>query len=184
MLCYDTTLAAIRNFSSTPLSRFSAIAGTGTSSARISAVELFQPKKTSTTSFSPLINAYLTNPIRSINVSAPKYSAASGTHSTLWTVERALAAGLLAILPAAIIWPSQPLDALLAVSIVMHAHWGLEAIVVDYVRAVLFGNFIPKLAHGLLILFSAATLAGLFYFIYNDIGLGRAVRKIWAVKSD
>lgn len=153
--------------------------------ARISATQMLLAKKTnSTINVTPSLNVQLINPIRSISVSAPKYSAASGTHSTLWTVERALSAGLLAILPAAIIWPSQPLDALLAVSIVMHAHWGLEAIVVDYVRAVLFGNFIPKLAHGLLILFSAATLAGLFYFIYNDIGLGRAVRKIWAVKSE
>lgn len=65
----------------------------------------------------------------------------------------------------------------------MHAHWGLEAIVVDYVRPVLFGNVVPKLAHGLLVLFSAATLGGLLYFIYNDIGIGKAVRKLWAVKS-
>lgn len=65
----------------------------------------------------------------------------------------------------------------------MHAHWGLEAIVVDYVRPVLFGNVVPKITHGLLILFSAATLGGLLYFIYSDIGIGKAIRKLWAVKS-
>lgn len=64
----------------------------------------------------------------------------------------------------------------------MHAHWGLEAIVVDYVRPVLVGNVVPKIAHGLLILFSAATLAGLVYFIQNDIGIGQAVQRLWAIK--
>lgn len=122
-----------------------------------------------------------------LSVSSPKLSSdaagAPGHHSTLWTVERVLSGALLVSLPAAIAFPSQPLDYILAVSMVMHAHWGLEAIVVDYVRPVLFGNVVPKLAHALLILFSAATLGGLLYFIYNDIGIGKAVRKLWAVKS-
>lgn len=123
---------------------------------------------------------------RSFSVSSAKLSAdaaAPGHHAKLWTVERALSAGLLLALPAAIAFPSQPLDAIVAVSMVMHAHWGLEAIVVDYVRPILFGSVVPKLAHGLLVLFSAATLGGLFYFIYNDIGIGRAIRKLWAVKA-
>lgn len=151
----------------------------------MSAAQLLLPKSTN---IQRVPSTQVTLPLqnilgRTIVLSAPKYSASSGHHATLWTAERALSAGLLALLPAAIIWPCQPLDALLAVSIVMHSHWGLEAIVTDYVRAVLFGSLVPKLAHGLLILFSAATLAGLFYFIYNDIGLGKAVRKIWAVKA-
>lgn len=119
---------------------------------------------------------------RTISVSAPLQSAA-GKHSTLWTAERAVSAGLLAIVPAAIAFPSQGLDTILAVSMVMHAHWGLEAVVTDYVRPILFGNFVPKLAHFLLLAFSATTLAGLIYFIYNDIGIGKAIRKFWAVKS-
>ncbi len=101
----------------------------------------------------------------------------------MWTAERVFSAGLLAIVPAAIAFPSQPLDVILAVSMVMHAHWGLEAVVTDYVRPILFGNVVPKLAHILLLAFSSATLAGLLYFIYNDIGIGKAVRKLWAVKG-
>jgi len=124
---------------------------------------------------SPLIS-------RTISLSAPRLSA-SGKHSTLWTAERAVSVGLLAIVPAAIAFPSQPLDAVLAVSMVMHAHWGLEAVVTDYVRPILFGSFVPKLAHILLLVFSSATLAGLFYFIANDIGIGKAIRKFWAVKA-
>lgn len=93
-----------------------------------------------------------------------------------------LSAGLLLALPACIAFPSQPLDLIVAVTTVMHAHWGLEAIVVDYVRPILVGNVVPKLAHALLIVFSAVTLGGLVYFIQNDVGIGRAVRKIWAIK--
>lgn len=115
-------------------------------------------------------------------MSAPLQSA-TGKHSTLWTAERVFSAGLLAIVPAAIAFPSQPLDVILAVTMVMHAHWGLEAIVTDYVRPIMFGSLVPKLAHILLLVFSAGTLAGLCYFIFNDIGIGKAVRKFWAVKG-
>lgn len=108
---------------------------------------------------------------------------ATGSHSGLWVAERAVSAGLLALLPAALAFPSQALDTLLAVSVVMHAHWGLEACVVDYVRPVIFGEVVPKVAHGALILVSALTLAGLLYLIYTDIGIANAVRKLWAIKS-
>lgn len=65
----------------------------------------------------------------------------------------------------------------------MHAHWGLEAIVTDYVRPVIFGNTVPKVAHGLLILYSALVLGGLIYFNLTDIGISQAVRKVWAIKG-
>lgn len=65
----------------------------------------------------------------------------------------------------------------------MHAHWGLEAVVTDYVREALLGKVLPKVAHGLLLLFSALTLAGLFMMAYNDQGLGKTVRKVWAIES-
>lgn len=98
-------------------------------------------------------------------------------------MERAISAGLLVALPAAIAFPSQPLDIVVAVSMVMHAHWGLEAIVVDYVRPILVGNVVPKVAHFALIAFSAATLGGLVYFIQNDVGIGNAVRQLWAIRA-
>lgn len=94
-----------------------------------------------------------------------------------------MSAGLLFALPAAIAFPSQPLDYVVAISTVMHAHWGLEACVVDYARPIIVGNVVPKLAHFLLIAFSAATLGGLVYFIQNDVGIGNAVRQLWAIKA-
>ena len=56
-------------------------------------------------------------------MTTPKLSAGGGHHTLLWSVERALSLGLLGIVPAAIAFPSQGLDALLAISIVMHQHW-------------------------------------------------------------
>lgn len=50
-------------------------------------------------------------------------AAAGGNHTTLWTIERAVSLGLLAVIPAAFIAPSQVLDSLLAVSVVLHQHW-------------------------------------------------------------
>lgn len=120
--------------------------------------------------------------LRQFSASPIRRSAATGNHVTLWNAERALSVGLLGILPVGLMFPSQAGDALIAVSIVMHQHWGLEAIVTDYVRPIVFGAAVPKIAHGLLLLVSAATLGGLFYFIHNDIGIANTVRKIWATK--
>lgn len=87
------------------------------------------------------------------------------------------------VVPLALVAPSQPLEYILAVSIVVHSHWGLEAIVTDYIRESVFGGFLPKAAHGLLLAFSAVTLAGLFLMAHNDQGLAKSVRKIWALES-
>ncbi|XP_054167495.1 succinate dehydrogenase [ubiquinone] cytochrome b small subunit, mitochondrial-like [Oppia nitens] len=97
-------------------------------------------------------------------------------HSKLWTFERYLSAGLLAVIPAAIAVPNPALDYLLALSVVTHIHWGLEAVVVDYIRPSIFGKVIPKLAVAYLYGLSIAALVGLLYFNYTDVGLGVAIR--------
>jgi len=166
------------------------------SSCRNQAIPLMKNLSRTSTSFAirPIVNKsmieqfLLKKPvqqvIRPIQTTAVRQSAAQGgSHVTLWTIERGLSVGLLALIPVAFIFPSPATDALLAVSIVMHQHWGLEAIVTDYVRPIIFGNTIPKVAHGILILFSAATLAGLFYFIHNDIGIVNSIKKLWAIKG-
>lgn len=108
---------------------------------------------------------------------------AHGSHAGIWTAERALSVALLGILPAALAFPSKTLDTLLAISVVMHSHWGIEAIVVDYVRPVLFGSVIPKIAPFLVVAYSAILLGGLLYFINTDIGISQTVRKFWAIKG-
>jgi succinate dehydrogenase (ubiquinone) membrane anchor subunit len=49
----------------------------------------------------------------------------------------------------------------------------------DYVRPVLFGNVIPKIALGAVYVLSITTLAGLFFFITNDVGIVVAIKQLW-----
>ncbi|XP_060650240.1 succinate dehydrogenase [ubiquinone] cytochrome b small subunit, mitochondrial [Drosophila nasuta] len=121
--------------------------------------------------------------VRGIAVSAPKMASAGSNHTSLWTIERVVSAGLLAVIPAAFLAPSQVLDALLAISVVIHTHWGVEAMVVDYMRPAVVGNILPKVAHIALIIISVATLGGLFYFIKNDVGLANGIKRFWAIKG-
>lgn len=44
-------------------------------------------------------------------------------HTKLWTIERLLSAGMLGIIPTALIFPSTAMDVLLATSLVLHTHW-------------------------------------------------------------
>lgn len=67
------------------------------------------------------ISAVNTRLAHQINASDSKPQ--HGSHDKLWAAERFLSAGLLAILPVGILFPSQPLDALMAVSIVLHQYW-------------------------------------------------------------
>lgn len=120
--------------------------------------------------------------LRQFSASPIRRAAATGNHVTLWNAERALSVALIGILPVGLMFPSQAGDALMAISIVMHQYWGLEAIVTDYVRPIMFGTAVPKIAHGVLLVVSAATLGGLFYFIHNDIGIANTIRKIWSTK--
>lgn len=55
--------------------------------------------------------------------------------------------------------------------------------VTDYLRPAVVGNIVPKAAHASLLLLSMATLGGLFYMIYNDIGIAKSVKKLWTVKG-
>lgn len=51
--------------------------------------------------------------------------------------------------------------------------------VVEYVRVLLFGSVIPKVAMAVVYFISATMLGGLFYLNFNDIGLCRAFWRIW-----
>ena len=120
------------------------------------------------------------NQVQFFSISPKSYSAGAGhNHSKLWTIERALSAALLLVIPAALAAPSKALDTLAAITLVMHTHWGVEANVVDYIRPIIFGKVVPKIALGAVYVLSIVTLAGLLQLIYSDIGLANTVRKIW-----
>nr|XP_018907991.1 PREDICTED: succinate dehydrogenase [ubiquinone] cytochrome b small subunit, mitochondrial [Bemisia tabaci] len=106
---------------------------------------------------------------------------AHGDHSKLWTVERMVSALLLPVVPAAFIAPNFGTESMLAILMVMHTHWGIEAIVIDYVRASIFGPVIPKIGVGLVYVFSVAVLAGLLNVICNDIGIVGSLKLLWSV---
>ncbi|XP_017836016.1 succinate dehydrogenase [ubiquinone] cytochrome b small subunit, mitochondrial-like isoform X2 [Drosophila busckii] len=121
--------------------------------------------------------------VRPISISAARLAAAEGSnHVGLWTVERILVTSMLAILPCAFIYPSRLMDLLLALSAIMHSHWGMEVIIVDYLRPNVVGHVLPKLAHVLLVMVSVGAFIGMFELIKKDDGLAKGLMKIWDVK--
>ncbi|XP_023026108.1 succinate dehydrogenase, subunit D [Leptinotarsa decemlineata] len=107
----------------------------------------------------------------------------SADHSKLWGIEKAVSIALLGVVPATFLTPNIILDDLFAILTVVHFHWGLEACAVDYIRPIIFGAAIPKLALGLLYIISIATLGGLLYYNHDCIGIGQTVRKFWEIKK-
>ena len=122
------------------------------------------------------LNATLRSPVK---VNLQRFlSSNAHDHSKVWVIEKGVSLGLLAVIPAAFLCQNSYLDYALALSLVAHIHWGLEAIVVDYIRPSLFGAVVPKAALGGLYLLSIVALAGLFYLNYSDVGLSTAIRMI------
>lgn len=99
-------------------------------------------------------------------------------HDKLWKAERYLSLGLLGVLPAAAVIPHPIMDYAVALSLVVHVHWGVEAIVTDYVRPSIFGPVVPKVSIALVYVLSSLALGGLFVFNYTDIGISQAVRML------
>lgn len=56
---------------------------------------------------------------------------------------------------------------------------GIEAIVLDYIRPIIFGPVIPKLSFMAVYVLSALTLGGLLYFNFTNIGVGNAIKRLW-----
>ncbi|XP_063895713.1 succinate dehydrogenase [ubiquinone] cytochrome b small subunit, mitochondrial isoform X1 [Helicoverpa armigera] len=100
-------------------------------------------------------------------------------HSKLWVIEKAVAALMIPLLPMGLLVPNRILDSVIAILICAHSFWGLEAMMVEYVRVLLFGPFIPKVAMGVVYFLSVSMLGGLFFLIFNDIGLCRGFWRIW-----
>ncbi|XP_025162129.1 succinate dehydrogenase [ubiquinone] cytochrome b small subunit, mitochondrial isoform X2 [Harpegnathos saltator] len=118
-----------------------------------------------------------------VNATQTRASSTHGDHVRLWIVERLVSVSLLTLLPAALVFESKFVDGVLAIAVVMHSHWGLEAIIVDYVRPIVFGTIMPKVATLMLNLLSIATLTGLLLLIYNGPGLTKVIKQMWAVSS-
>merc|ERR1712076_286736 len=105
----------------------------------------------------------------------------SGDHVRLWTLERAVSVLQIPCFIVPFVWTNPMTDAVFATLLVLHSHWGVEAIVVDYIRPSLFGGntVIPNLAQALVWALSAFTLGALYYFNYTDIGIVNAIKMLW-----
>ncbi|XP_076249813.1 succinate dehydrogenase, subunit D [Calliopsis andreniformis] len=103
----------------------------------------------------------------------------TGDHVRVWVMEKVVSLALPCVLPVAFTAQNQLLDGLLSVLVVMHTHWGLEAIITDYARPSVVGNILPKMLHLTLLLLSATTLAGLFLLIHDGPGVTKAVINLW-----
>ncbi|XP_051167204.1 succinate dehydrogenase [ubiquinone] cytochrome b small subunit, mitochondrial [Leptopilina boulardi] len=113
-----------------------------------------------------------------------RMGSSNADHVKLWQMERITSAALPIVLPAAFIMENPLLDSLLAVLVVVHTHWGLEAIVVDYARPIIMGTVLPKILHLLLSFLSAVTLAGLLVLIYNGPGIAKTVKNVWNIGKE
>lgn len=102
----------------------------------------------------------------------------SHAHDKLWKAERYLSLALLGVLPTAAVVPHPIMDYAVALSLVVHIHWGVEAIVTDYVRPSIFGPVIPKVSIATVYILSSLALGGLFFFNYTDVGITQATRML------
>ncbi|KAL3288979.1 hypothetical protein HHI36_003422 [Cryptolaemus montrouzieri] len=106
----------------------------------------------------------------------------SGDHAKTWKLEKILTIIMFPIIPATFSNPgTEILDNLFAILVTTHAHFGLEAIARDYVRPILVGPILPKIAVGLVYALTSVTLGSLLYFNHHNIGIGAAGRKIWSI---
>jgi len=111
--------------------------------------------------------------------SQPKKS--SGDHVKMWSAERVVSAAQVPAVILPFLHTTPITDAVFCTLAVLHSHWGIEAIVVDYIRPVLFGGSttIPNICVALVWVLSAFTLGGLYYFAYTDVGIVNAIKMLW-----
>ncbi|KAM0733043.1 Succinate dehydrogenase [ubiquinone] cytochrome b small subunit, mitochondrial [Formica fusca] len=124
-------------------------------------------------------------PVQStVSVIQTRVASTHGDHVRLWLIERIVSASFLSLVPAALLFENKFIDIILAAAVVMHTHWGLEAIILDYARPIVVGTVVPKVAFFMLNLLSAATLAGLLVLIYNGPGLTKIIKQGWTIGKD
>jgi len=98
------------------------------------------------------------------------------TGADRWKIERGIAIVMLAIIPTSFVFNSVFMNYLLAASLAIHAHWGMDTVLVDYCprKALPLANIIRYVL-------TTSAFAGLCYFNYNDMGLTKALKALWAM---
>lgn len=98
-------------------------------------------------------------------------------HAKHWNQERLVSILLLASIPASVVLEHPITDCLLSATLVLHGYWGLHGIFIDYIH----GPTLPKVACGTLKFLAILGFIGLCYFNYYDMGLGKAIKRVWAL---
>ncbi|UJR13703.1 hypothetical protein I4U23_000714 [Adineta vaga] len=93
-----------------------------------------------------------------------------------WKIERVIAVAMLAIIPGSFVYDSIFMNYLLAISLALHAHWGMDSALLDYCprKALPLANVIRHLL-------TVVSFLGLCYFNYNDMGITRALKALWSI---
>ncbi|XP_051955627.1 LOW QUALITY PROTEIN: succinate dehydrogenase [ubiquinone] cytochrome b small subunit A, mitochondrial [Xyrauchen texanus] len=96
-----------------------------------------------------------------------------------WTGERVLSIVLLAsgMSPAAYLYLGMVVDYTVAAALTLHGHWGIGQVLTDYVH----DEAKIKMAKAGLFMLSTATLFGLCYFNYHDVGICKEVAMLWKI---
>jgi succinate dehydrogenase (ubiquinone) membrane anchor subunit len=93
-----------------------------------------------------------------------------------WIKERWLSVVLIPLFPLTYAFPGAISDYALAILVPVHNHMGLEVFLTDYAK----GALLPIAKYGNYAL-GAATIGGLCYFNFTDIGICAAMAKLWAL---
>lgn len=119
-------------------------------------------------------------PVTNFSTTLAKKSS-HGDHVKMWTAEKIVSAAQLPICIVPFMYTTPLSDAVFCTLAILHSHWGIEAIVVDYIRPSLFGGstVIPNICVSLVWALSAFTLGALYYFNYTDVGLINAIKMLW-----
>lgn len=127
-------------------------------------------------------NRLTTQIVRTASTSMPTTAGAdehwkNHPHAKHWKNERILSIVLLASIPASVIMENPITDYLLGATLILHGYWGLHTIFTDYIK----GVNLPKIAMGSLRMLAIIGFLGLCYFNYYDMGLGKAIKRVWAL---
>jgi len=128
---------------------------------------------------SSIISPTLQLPVTSFSTTMAKRS--SGDHVKMWTAERLVSLAQIPICFVPFVMTNPFTDAVFCTLAMLHSHWGIEAIVVDYIRPSLFNGstVIPNIAVAMVWALSAFTLGALYYFNYTDVGIINAIKMLW-----
>lgn len=94
-----------------------------------------------------------------------------------WYIEKLAAFATLVTIPAAVILEHPVTDYLLGAILVLHGYWGLHGMFKDYIK----GKSFPKYANAALTTWAVIAFFGLAYFNYYDMGLSKAIKRVWAL---